>query len=291
MISTFRPQRTIAHRVGLEGFGYWSGQDVRVEFHPAPPNHGLVFNRTDRDEVRIPALVEHRHEVPRRTNLVHRGVSVEMVEHVLAALVGLRIDNCEIRVNAAEMPGVDGSCWPFVEALQQAGVVEQSVRRQVVIVQKTLRVGDSDAWVEIRPHQIPALTVEYHLDYGADHVLGSAKFGGTLTPDFFATELAQARTFIMQHEADWLRAQGIGQRVGPNDLLVFDDQGPQGNSLRFPDECVRHKTLDLVGDLALSGCDLWGSVRAYRSGHRLNADLVSKLLDTHSITHFLRHSA
>lgn len=291
MIS-LRKQRTIAAPVALEGFGYWSGRDVRVEFRPAEPNAGVVFVRHDLPKaVRIGALVANRIETPRRTTLTAQGGKVEMVEHILAALAGLRIDNCEVWVNEPEMPGCDGSSQPFVEALAKAGVAEQDAYRPRLVVQNITRLGNDDSWIEARPHSAAELQLRFRLDYGSGNAIGRQTLQMTVTPESFRKELAPARTFMLAEEAEWLRARGLGVRASYGHLLVFDKDGPVENELRYRDECVRHKLLDLVGDLALAGCDLVGSVIAHRSGHRLNAELVRALLKEERIEQVWRRSA
>lgn len=278
--TSLRRQRTIAATAEVAGFGYWSGRDVRVQFRPASPDTGLVFVRDDYDRPRrIPADVALRIEIPRRTSLAADGATVEMVEHVLAALHGLAIDNCEIWVNGAELPGCDGSSQPFVEALDAVGVVEQNVERSRLIVTEITRVGNEENWVEARPAvKGNGLNLRYKLDYGPNTPIGKQAIDIAITPEDFRRELASARTFIMEDEANWLRQRGLGARVTPKDLLIFGPEGLIDNELRFENECVRHKTLDLLGDLALAGCDLVGQFTAYKSGHRLNAELVKVLL-------------
>lgn len=274
-----RQQRTIGDTVCVEGFGYWSGKDVRVAFQPASANTGIVFVRGDvPGQPRIRCTVDHRIETPRRTTLAANDTSVEMIEHIMATLAGMRIDNCEVWVDSSEMPGCDGSSLPFVEALESVEVVEQDAARATLTVTEVTRVGDEDSWVEARPSRESGFSLKYRLDYGSEHPIGRQSISLAVTEDSFKTELAPARTFIMQEEAEWLRKQGLGTRVDCRDLLVFNDTGPIDNALRFEDECVRHKALDLVGDLALAGCDLDCHVVAYRSGHRLNAELVRRLL-------------
>ncbi len=291
MIYTLRQQRTLARKVQLEGFGFWSGNDVQVEFRPAEEHTGIVFVRADLNPPqRIPATIEHRTETPRRTTLAAGGACVEMVEHVLAALVGMRVDNCEIWVNNVEMPGCDGSSKAFVEAIQQAGTVQQYATKPRLLVIEPIHVGDDDAWVEVEPSD-SHWSVKYQLDYGEFTPIGRQTLQLDMTPDSFARDLAPARTFLLKQEAEWLRQQGLGQRTTFKDVLVFDDHGPIENELRFEDECVRHKTLDLVGDLALAGCDLVGSFVAHRSGHRLNGELVKALLREGQILDQLRRSA
>ncbi len=263
----------------VAGFGYWSGLDVHVEFRPAAADTGIVFVRTDLGAPqRVPALVRNRVEIPRRTTLRAHGTAVQMVEHVMASLAGLQIDNCEVWVDRAEMPGCDGSSRPFVDALLSTRRVALPVLRDTVVVTETIRVGDDHCWVEASPHYVGGLSLCYHLDYGSESPIGQQTIDMSLSSETFCDELASARTFILQHEAQWLRDQGLGERVTCGDLLIFNETGPVGNQLRFPDECVRHKALDLVGDLALAGCDIEGRIVAYRSGHRLNAELVQTLL-------------
>jgi UDP-3-O-[3-hydroxymyristoyl] N-acetylglucosamine deacetylase len=287
-----RKQRTISATVAIEGFGFWSGRDVRVEFRPAEADTGIVFVRRDLPRApRIPALVAQRVETPRRTTLSAGGGSVEMVEHILAALAGLRIDNCEIWVNEAEMPGCDGSSQPFVAVLEPVGVVEQDALRPLLVVRNVTRLGDDESWVEARPSTTGGMSVKFQLDYGHGNAIGRQAFQLAITPDSFRRELAASRTFMLEEEAHWLLSRGLGQRATHRDLLVFGKDGPIGNELRYRDECVRHKTLDLLGDLALAGCDIVGHVIANRSGHRLNAELVRALLIEEEVVQARRRSA
>jgi UDP-3-O-acyl N-acetylglucosamine deacetylase len=227
---------------------------------------------------RIPATVQQRIETPRRTTLSAGGASVEMVEHVMAALSGLWVDNCEVWVDRPELPGCDGSSLPFVQALDAAGFVEQDRLRSVLCITETTRVGNDECWVEVQPASVPGLHLKYRLDYGPDNPIGRQTLELEVEPVAFRRELAPARTFILKEEADWLRKRGLGARVTPRDLLVFDENGPVDNELRFDAECVRHKALDMIGDLALAGCDLVGRFVAHRSGHRLNSELLKVLL-------------
>ncbi len=290
--NSFRQQRTIACRESVEGYGSWSGQDVRLEFRPAPPNRGIVFVRADlKPPHEVPARVENRFDMPRRTSLMTGSVTVEMIEHVMAALAGLQIDNCEVWVDGAEMPGCDGSSLPFVTALDAAGLVEQDAVRPKLVVDQVLRVGDDHCWVEARPAEAADLSLHCRIDYGPSGPIGRQAFAIEVTPQSFRTELAPARTFLLEREAVWLRSQGLGTRVTTREVLVFGPQGPLDNTLRFEDECVRHKTLDMVGDLALAGCDLVGHFTVYCGGHRLNAELVRTLLARRQLVSGLRKTA
>jgi UDP-3-O-acyl N-acetylglucosamine deacetylase len=275
-----RRQCTISRPVTVAGFGYFSGRDVQVEFWPASENAGITFIRHDLGPAaRVPALAPLRVDAPRRTNLELNGIRVEMVEHVLAALAGLRIDNCEVWVNAMEMPGCDGSSQAFVEALDAAGIVEQRSSVRQIEIGSTLRLGGDSAWIEAQPPRTAGLSITFELDYGPQTAIGRQTYAIDLTPDSFRRELAACRTFIPNEVAQAMLAEGRGQRVTPRDLLIFGPHGPIDNALRFPDECVRHKLLDVVGDLALAGCEIVGHVVAYRTGHQLHAELARRLME------------
>lgn len=278
-----RPQKTIIGRASVAGFGYWSGKDVRIEFRPAAPHAGITFVRSDLGPIfRVPAAVEHRCECPRRTNLRRGPVAVDMVEHVLAALAGLEVDNCEVWTDQAEMPGCDGSAAPFVDALLRARIVEQSAFAEVLHVAEPIRVGDDESWIEAQPADDGRLHIEYRLDYPGAATIGRQISRTTLTSDAFRRELSCCRTFLLASEAEALRSQGLGARVTNRDLLVFDDDGPMDNKLRFPNECARHKALDVLGDLALAGRRLAGRIVACRSGHRLHAELTRQLVERYA---------
>lgn len=278
LMHTARNQRTIAGPALVVGFGYWEGKDVSVEFRPADAETGIVFVRRDLAGCpRIPARVCHQVQVPRRVSLRKGGAGVDMIEHIMAALAGLWIDNCEVWVDQQEMPGCDGSAQPFVRALDAAGIVEQNAPKRQRIVRDIVRLGDAKTWFEARPSRSGKTELEYRLDYGPQSPIGEQTFAISPTPDSFRTELAPSRTFMLKSEADRIVAQGLGSRATYRDLLVFGDDGPIDNRLRFADECVRHKVLDMVGDLALAGCELVGRFSACRSGHRLNAEMVRAL--------------
>lgn len=252
---------------------------MRVEFRPASADTGIVFVRADLpDRPRIPATVCHRVEIPRRTTLRCGQTSVEMIEHIMAALAGLQIDNCELWVDRPEMPGCDGSCLPFVDALRGAGCIEQNVVRRQHAIGRTIRLGDQESWIEARPCRSGKTILQYELDYGSGNPIGRQSLEISLSPRHFHMNLAPSRTFVLETEAAAMKAQGLGQRASFKDLLVFGRGGPIDNQLRFPDECVRHKLADMVGDLALAGCDLVGRFVAFRSGHRLNTELVRAIV-------------
>ena len=195
-----------------------------------------------------------------------------------------------------EMPGGDGSSAPFVEAIDEVGFVDQAAVAEPLVVTRPLRCGDETSWIEARPPIGDRLTIEYRLDYGAGSAVGRQWLVVELDEPTFRFEVSPARTFVLESEAKALIAQGLGGHVTPRDLLIFrddvepgqqetDEHGvcqPIDNPLRYADECVRHKILDVVGDLALAGRPVIGHIVAFCSGHRLNGDLVEALLATHA---------
>jgi len=272
-----RSQRTLQKPVTVTGVGYWSGRENRVELEPAAADAGVVFVRADLPvAVTIPAVVEYRVEASSRTNLCIGGARVEMVEHLLSALAGLDIDCCRVRVHGEEMPGLDGSSLAFVEAIEAAGIEELDAPVDPIVVDSVVRVGDDTAWIEASPPRFSGLSVDYELDYGAGPI-GRQMLSLMVTPDAYRAGLAAARTFLPAEDAERLRSAGRGLSATTGDLLIFGPDGPIDNTLRWPDECVRHKVLDLIGDLSLAGRPIHAHIRAHRSGHRLNGALASRL--------------
>ncbi|QEL20085.1 UDP-3-O-acyl-N-acetylglucosamine deacetylase [Limnoglobus roseus] len=274
----YRYQRTLGRAVDVAGTGFISGQAVRARLRPAPANTGVAFVRSDRPgSPRTVALAANVTDTRRRTTIGSANDGVTLVEHVLAALAGLRVDNCTIELNGPEPPGLDGSARGFVEAIHQAGVLTQNVRRPIVTVSSPVVVTKDGASVSIHPADT-GLRISYILDYGYHSPIPRQTATVEVTPETFAQTIANCRTFLLEAEATALRAQGIGRNVNVQDLLVFGPQGLIGNQLRSADEPARHKILDLVGDLSLSGFDLAGHVVAYRSGHSLNVELAKQIL-------------
>jgi UDP-3-O-[3-hydroxymyristoyl] N-acetylglucosamine deacetylase/UDP-3-O-[3-hydroxymyristoyl] N-acetylglucosamine deacetylase/3-hydroxyacyl-[acyl-carrier-protein] dehydratase len=203
---------------------------------------------------------------------------VELVEHVLAALAGLRIDNCLIQIDAAECPGRDGSAEDFVAALLDGGMIEQSVPRRQMIVDRICAVSlpGVPGTIALAPSDSGGCELHYDMDYGGPPI-GRQSCSLTVTPETFVTELSFARTFVLESEVAALRAKGYGQRATTDHLLVFGKVGPIDNELYADNECARHKALDCVGDFALLGCDLVGEIHAIQSGHALNHEAVRRL--------------
>lgn len=273
-----RVQRTLANPCEVSGVGLLSGSAVRLRMFPAAPSTGVVFVR--RDQPGMPGIAAHVGQVTgtnRRTTLGHAPVQVTLVEHVLAALAGLRVDNCRIEIDGPEAPGLDGSARGYVEALLTAGIAEQPARRSIWSVEAPIEVRAGGATLTMHPAEKPGLCLTYFLDYGPVAPIHKQVRTVWLTPDTFVRDLSACRTFLLESEAVEIRRCGLGIKTSPADLLVFGRNGPIDNQLRFADEPARHKLLDIVGDLSLFGADLAGHIIAYRSGHPLNVELTRQL--------------
>jgi UDP-3-O-acyl N-acetylglucosamine deacetylase len=274
---SYRCQRTIAKSAEVLGVGFLTGASIRLRFLPAPPGTGIVFARTDvKTSVPIPARPDQVTGTERRTTLGRAPNQIGLVEHVLAALSGLRIDNCLVQLNGPEPPGLDGSARRFVDILIEAGATPQPARRSIWTVDASCVLSQGGATLAIHPDD-DCLKISYMLDYGLQSPIGRQMHTQIITPETFISELADSRTFILESEAAALKSQGLGTRTTAADLLVFGPNGPIDNKLRHANEPARHKVLDILGDMALFGQDLRGHVVAYRSGHPLNVQLARKL--------------
>jgi len=277
-------QQTLARTALIAGHGLFHGIDVKVRLRPADPGTGIVFRRVDlKDRPEVAAHVDNVRSAARRTVLASRsGAVVETVEHLMAALAGLQVDNCLVEIDSIEVPAVDGSCMPFCEAILAAGLTQQSTARSFLSVEESQGVSDraGEQWIEIIPAYDGNATVDYRLDYGPEAVIASQSFSVELTPEAFLRDIAAARTFVLQDEVAALHQMGFGRHLTGRNLVVFDADGSViDNTLRWQDEPVRHKILDCIGDLALSGRVFVGRVVARRSGHKLN-HVMAKTLST-----------
>jgi len=273
-------QQTIARPVACAGRGLHTGAAVRLRLRPAPAGAGLAFVREiDGRRIEIPARAECAATGARATTLARAGASVATVEHLLAACVGLGVDNLRAEVDGPELPACDGSAAAFVALLREAGLRAQATPRRVLRLARALEVREGGRWIRAEPHE--RLAVEYAIDY-AHPAIGRQQvaFDGD-DPERFARELAPARTFGFVAELPGLRAAELARGASLACAIAFDGLrvlNPEG--LRFADEPVRHKALDLLGDLALLGRRLVARVRVERGGHALHRALVSALLAT-----------
>jgi len=273
-------QKTIKSEGRISGRGLFGGKETKVVFRPAPADSGLVFVRTDVPEaVRIRAIASNLAERSRRTTIKKGSVSIETIEHCLAALSAMEIDNVIVEVDGSELPAPDCSSAEYFKVLKRIGLVEQQVGRKEFVISEPVSIIAGDASIYALPYSDGGLNITYDLDYGGHTGIGRQIFSCRLTPESFEKHLAPARTFLLEAEAKQFRARGMGTHIGPRDILVINSDGPIKNSFKFPNECARHKIVDLIGDLALVGRTVKGRIVAYKSGHSLNQQLVRKLYE------------
>jgi len=271
-------QTTIAREIELSGTGVHSGAPVSVILHPAEADTGLQFIVTKRGKVLadIPASVRNVKNLTLCTVIGDEaGVTISTVEHLLAALRGLSVDNCYIEIDSKELPIMDGSSAAFVEAIDEVGVRELNAPCKFIKVLKAIRVEDGGCWGEIAPHS------GFHLDIEIDFntpVIGRQRLAFEMSPGVFRHEISRARTFGFMSDVErlWKAGLALGANLN-NTIAIGDDRIMNREGLRYPQEFVRHKMLDAVGDLSLSGHPLLGAFRSVRGGHRLNASVLQAL--------------
>ena len=270
-------RRTIARSVSLDGIGLHLGAACHLAFRPAASGAGISFSRTDLPGApSISALAVNAVLTERRTQLGEDPVSVHTVEHVLAAVVGCGIDDIEISLNAPEPPIMDGSAAPFVDALTAAGIIEHAGEVRYLTVRRPLTLTDGESTYEVAP--APDLELNVSIQF-AHAVIGAQHGCYKVTRSSFARDLAPARTFGFVHEVEALRGKGLIQGASLENAVVLDDTGVIGTTLRWPDEFVRHKALDCVGDLALAGARVRARITAHKPSHRGTVRLVRAMTE------------
>ena len=276
-----RLQRTISREVTLNGVGLFTGAPGELTFTPADIGAGITFVRRLGEKVAtIPAMVQNVLKRPRRTCLKNGTLHIETVEHCLAALTGMGVTNATVTLSGSttgELPMGDGSSTAFTDMIDDAGVVEQDAAIEPLIIKKPMQVTLGDATLAALPGPTDKLEIIYDFEAGAP--IGRQVFVFHLGEDDFRRELAPARTFIFENEAEELKKRGFGGHLSPQDLLVIAPSGPVDNKFRFDNECVRHKVLDLIGDLTLTGRPIFGRLVAHKSGHELNHLMARRLIE------------
>ncbi|MBU1287133.1 MAG: UDP-3-O-acyl-N-acetylglucosamine deacetylase [Alphaproteobacteria bacterium] len=278
-------QQTIERPAMCAGIGVHSGEKARLVLKPAPVGTGVVFRRTDLDasDISIHAHADAVSDTRLGTTLTNEaGVSVAVVEHLMAALAGLGIDNLIIDIDGPEVPIMDGSSAVFCELLLQAGLKKQSAPRRRIRILERIEIIDGPKRATLSPSDDSILTLRARIEYD-DSVIGIQQMALRLAPGMFARDLAFARTYGFARDVEMLRANGLARGGSLDNAVVLDDgavMNPEG--LRAEDEFVRHKMLDAVGDLMLAGAPIAGSYDAVQPGHALNNALVRKLLSTPS---------
>ncbi|HLT29173.1 MAG TPA: UDP-3-O-acyl-N-acetylglucosamine deacetylase [Myxococcaceae bacterium] len=270
-------QRTLATPVGCEGVGLHTGQPVRLRVLPAPVDTGIIFVRTDHSPaVTVPAKSEYVVDTALATSLGRDGARVGTVEHLLSALAGLGIDNARVELDAPEVPILDGSAAPFVTMLTEGGVRLQDAARQMLVIQRAVTVRDGDKVATLAPSDRLRIraTIDFQHPLISDQCIDIALDDGA-----YLSDISRARTFGFLRDVERLKAAGLARGGSLENAIVVDDfsiLNPDG--LRFPDEFVRHKVLDAIGDLALLGYPVVGRLEAHKTGHALHHRLVQEVL-------------
>lgn len=281
-------QRTVAKRVSCTGVGLHSGRRTTLTLAPAPADAGFCFVRTDLG-VEIPANSNHVVDTTLSTTLGSGNARVSTVEHLLAALTGMGLDNCRIELDGPEVPILDGSAAPFVALVREAGVVVQRTGKRFLILQKRVEVREGDKRACLEPAQ--SLRIDFTIDF-AHPLVSDQTYRFEFSDRVFEREVARARTFCFLSDIERMKARGFAKGGGLENAIVVDAfsiLNPEG--LRFPDEFVRHKVLDAVGDLSLMGMPVIGALVARKSGHTLNQTLVRRVLADPSSYRVVRVSA
>jgi UDP-3-O-acyl N-acetylglucosamine deacetylase len=274
----FAKQKTIAKGAVFSGKALQTGRAVEVVCEPAPPDSGIIFVRAD---LRKPAEIKLGKadldgSYKRRSTIGRGKKGIQTVEHFLAALWALGITNIRVSVKGAELPAMDGSSAPFLAILKNAGIAEQKVPAGVIDIAEPIVLRDGEKSLSAYPFN--GFGVSYHIDYGIASIK-EEEYYIALDGASFEKEIAPARTFCLKKEALILRLLGVGRGATCENTLIMAKTGPVGTTLRFPNEPVRHKILDLVGDLYLLGCRVRGRFVAEKSGHALNRQMVKAIYD------------
>jgi UDP-3-O-[3-hydroxymyristoyl] N-acetylglucosamine deacetylase len=271
-------QRTLKNSIRATGVGLHTGEKVTLTLRPAAPNTGVIFHRSDLEPpVSIPAAAENVGDTRLSTTLVSGDVRVSTVEHLLSAVAGLGIDNLHVDVSAPEVPIMDGSAGPFVFLLQSAGLKEQNAPKKFIRIKRTVEIHDDDKWVRFDPYE--GFKVGFCIDF--EHPMftsGSQRAELDFSSTSFVREVARARTFGFMRDIEALRANQLALGGSLDNAIVLDDfKILNEDGLRYENELVKHKILDVVGDLYLLGHSLIGAFTGHKSGHALNNQLIRQL--------------
>lgn len=270
-----KQEQTIRAAVECKGVGLHSGAPVQLKILPAATGSGIVFRRTDLDNFEVEATGRNVARVSYATSLMKKGVLISTTEHLLSAFIGTGIDNAIVELDNLELPILDGSARPFVDMIQSAGIRKQRRPRSYMRIRRELELREGNKFIAVYPAN--SYSVSYTIDF-PHHLIGRETFRVDLTDGNYLREIAPARTFGFLHEADAMRQQGLIRGASTDNAIVLTPEGLMNPPLRYADEFVRHKVLDLIGDLALVGKQILGNIVADRAGHAMHTALVSKLL-------------
>ena len=271
-------EQTIAEPLEFTGVGLHSGAPVTMRLLPAPAGSGIVFRRTDLDNFEISATGRNVAKVSYATSLMRQGVLISTTEHLLSAFIGMGVDNVIVELDNLELPILDGSALPYVEAFLRVGIRTQRRHRESIRVLQPVEVREGNKFIGVYPG--PGYRIEYTIDF--PDPIGRQKASVDLAAETYGTAIAAARTFGYKADEGKLRNMGLIRGASPENAIVLGPKGPENGPLRFDDEYVRHKVLDLIGDLALAGRRIEGHVVAERAGHAMHTALVSRLMKDRS---------
>ncbi len=271
-------EQTIAAPLEFEGIGLHSGAPVNMRLLSAPAGSGIVFRRTDLDNFEIPAIGRNVAKVSYATSLMRQSVLISTTEHLLSAFIGMGIDNVIVELDNLELPILDGSALPYVEAILRVGIREQRRRRETLRILHPVEVREGDKFIGVYPGS--GYRISYTIDFPAP--IGQQKTCVDLAAETYGSEIAPARTFGYKADEKKLRDMGLIRGASAKNAIILGRSGPENGPLRFEDEYVRHKVLDLIGDLALAGHRLEGHVVAVRAGHAMHTAFVGRLLKDRS---------
>jgi UDP-3-O-[3-hydroxymyristoyl] N-acetylglucosamine deacetylase len=271
-------EQTIAEPLEFAGVGLHSGAPVTMRLLPAAAGSGIVFRRTDLDNFEIPAIGRNVAKVSYATSLMRQGVLISTTEHLLSALIGMGVDNVIVELDNLELPILDGSALPYVEAFHRVGIREQRRKREALRVLHPVEVREGEKFIGVYPGR--GYKIDYAIDFPAP--IGRQKACIDLAAETYGSEIAPARTFGYKADEKKLRDMGLIRGASAENAIILNERGPENGPLRFADEYVRHKVLDLIGDLALAGRRLEGHVVAVRAGHAMHTAFVARLLKDRS---------
>ncbi|MEO6817777.1 MAG: UDP-3-O-acyl-N-acetylglucosamine deacetylase [Edaphobacter sp.] len=267
-------ERTIRSEIGFSGVGLHSGAPVSMRLVPAPAGSGIVFRRTDLDNFEIAAIGRNVAKVSYATSLMRQSVLISTTEHLLSALIGFGVDNVIVEMDNLEVPILDGSSLPYVQAFHAVGLKQQRRKREYLKILKDVEVRDGSKFIGVYPGS--GYSIEYTIDF--PEPIGYERFTGDLATGDYVKLIAPARTFGFKEDEAMLRDMGLIRGVSDDSAIILSRQGVENGPLRFDDEFVRHKVLDLIGDLALAGRRIQGRVVAERAGHAMHTALVQRLM-------------
>jgi UDP-3-O-[3-hydroxymyristoyl] N-acetylglucosamine deacetylase len=270
-----KQEQTIRAAVECRGQGLHSGAPVQLRILPAAPGSGVVFRRTDLDGFEVEAISRNVARVSYATSLMKKGVLISTTEHLLSAFIGTGIDNAIVELDNLELPILDGSARPFVDAIRKVGIRKQRRPRTYLRIRRELELREGDKFIAVYPSD--TYSVSYTINF-PHPLIGKETFSVDLSDGNYLSEIAPARTFGFLHEAEAMRQQGLIRGASQENAIVLTPDALMNPPLRFRDEFVRHKVLDLIGDLALLGKQILGNVVADRAGHAMHTALVSRIL-------------